>query len=135
ELNQGSCCVDRYVLAWGDIESPFTVTGLDATHNYQIVGFEFNQVGGAIKYNKQLSFTVSGGNRLDLITPASESTPTTAYTVTSVLTKEDSIIITGIAGNGTNRAVLMAENKEVDDFFVDDQSYSAGAFGLGDQIG
>src|SRR5690606_31101958 len=90
---------------------------------------EYNQSGGAINYK------LNTGGHEAFTTNASSSTPTVPYTITSVLTKEDSIIITGVAGNGTNRAVLMAENKEVDDFFVDDQSYSAGAFGLGDQIG
>src|SRR5690606_9733246 len=99
------------------------VTGFSPAGSTQIFVFEFNQVGGAIKYNK--SFSVPG-NAANVNLAASESTPSAEYTITSVLTKEDSIIITGIAGDGTNRAVLMAENKEVDDFFVDDQSYSAG---------
>jgi hypothetical protein len=107
------------------------ITGLSASNQYDMYVMEYNQSGGSINYNT----TITVGSVEPFATNASASTPTVPYTVTSVLTKEDSIIVFGTGGNGDNRAVLMALNKEVDAFFVDDVSYTADDFPDGDQVG
>src|SRR5690606_4307810 len=81
----------------------FNISGLTAGTEYSIATFSYISQGSLISYNT----TISDANLKTFTTHPSEDTPTEFYTIESILTKEDSIIIYGTAGNGTNRAVLM----------------------------
>lgn len=126
-----------YVVAiMADESQPLTtvsvsISNLTEATTYYAAVVSYNINGAVALYNR----TVSTGNSGSFTTNASESTPTVPYTITQVLTKEDSVIIYGVAGNGAARAVLMAEGKEVDAFFEDDQGYSADKLGQGTEVG
>ena len=108
-----------------------TITGLTAATTYYFALYEFNSVGGYANY---LQTSPSTGNRTTT-NPVSDPTVQAAISGFSNV-DTTSMRINLVAGNGTNRILLMRQGSAVNSDPVDFTSYTANTvFRSGSQIG